>query len=71
MKNSFDESSLHELHRKVRDISFEQEKLADQLNCEDVRCKCDTQSSKKNCRSKKLSSDSSETSVIKNQNKQM
>ncbi|RNA38428.1 hypothetical protein BpHYR1_023328 [Brachionus plicatilis] len=61
MKCSLDES-LHDLHRKVRDISFEQEKMADQLNSEDLRCKCDTLCSKKNCRTKKLSSDSSETS---------
>lgn len=65
MKCSMDESSLHELHRKVRDLSFEQEKLADQINCEELRCKYDSQCSKKNYRSKKLSSDSSETSVRK------
>ena len=26
--------SLHDLHKKVRDISFEQEKMSDKLDCE-------------------------------------
>jgi hypothetical protein len=30
--------SLHDLHKKVRDISFEQEKLADQFNTEKEFC---------------------------------
>lgn len=33
--------SIHDLHKKVRDVSFEQEKLADQFNCEKMyNCNC-------------------------------
>ncbi|CAF0989192.1 unnamed protein product, partial [Brachionus calyciflorus] len=57
MKSTLNDS-IHDLHRKVRDISFEQEKLADQINLD--RCKCGSRCSKQSCKStsKKSSSDS-------------
>jgi hypothetical protein len=34
--------SLHDLHKKVRDISFEQEKMSDKLDCEKRYCFSET-----------------------------
>ena len=38
--------SLHDLHKKVRDISFEQEKMSDKLNCEKRYCYSENTSKK-------------------------
>jgi hypothetical protein len=55
--------SLHDLHKKVRDISFEQEKLADQFNTEKACCMNNFFSNSDNKLNKKCSSNDLDSSV--------